>query len=145
MFVFQNPLPALKLAGAKMAGLHFIEKQKQIVFIAKFAQSDQVFRRRNCNSALALNRLDPKRRGRWRERAPHCVKVVERHVFDSHHRRLKTFFYFLLTSRSNPGQCPPMERFERRDDFETATVVAEFSRELEQTFVRLTPAVTEKE
>ena len=34
----QDALPALKFSGAKMAGLHFIEEQEQIVLVAKLSR-----------------------------------------------------------------------------------------------------------
>jgi hypothetical protein len=58
IFFLENALPALEFSGPKVAGLHFIEHQHQIVLVTEFAQPDQVFRTRHCDSALALNRFD---------------------------------------------------------------------------------------
>ena len=107
--VFQNPLPAVKFSRPKMSGLHFVEEQKQIVFVAKFSQSDQIFRRRDRDPALALDRLDQNGRCRFCDRGAHRFEIVKRHMLESRHRRLESFLHFLLTGRGDSGQGPSMK------------------------------------
>src|ERR1700726_1463404 len=104
MSIFQNPLPALKLSRPKMPGLHFIEEQKQITLVAKFAESRQVFRRRNCDSAFALDWFDQNGDCRSCNRRAHGREIVEPHMLESRDQRLKTFLHFLLAGRRDSGQ-----------------------------------------
>src|ERR1051326_8861121 len=140
----QNALPALKFSGAEMAGLHFVDEQKQILFVAKFAMDDQIFSRRDRYSALTLHRLDQNCRGFRRNRAAHRFDVVERHVFESFDARIESFFDFLLTSSSNAGQRSAMKRIGRSNDFVSTALLSKFSSEFEQAFVRFRAAVAEK-
>ena len=54
----QDPLPALKFSGAKMAGLHLIEEKEQIPLIAELTQSAQILRRGDGDAAFSLDGLD---------------------------------------------------------------------------------------
>src|SRR5438132_13468118 len=99
MSIFQNALPALKLSRPKMPGLHFIEEQKQITLVAKFAESEQIFRRRNCDSAFALDRFDQNRNCRSCNRRAHSREIVEPHMLESRDPLLETLLPFFLTCR----------------------------------------------
>ena len=145
MFVFENALPALEFPSAKMAGLNFVEQQEQLALVAKFSQSNQIFRRRNSDSAFALHRFNQNRSGLWCDRAAHRFKVVKRHLLESLNCRAETFFHFFLSGRCNPSQRPPMKRVDRRNDFVADVIVSEFPGQLEQAFVRFRAAVAEKD
>ena len=87
-----------------MPGLHFIEEQKQITLVAKFAESEQIFRRRNCDSAFALDRFDQNGDCRSCNRRAHGFQIVERNMFEPRDRRLKALLHFLLTGRRDSRQ-----------------------------------------
>ena len=127
-----------------MAGLHFIEEQKDILFVAELSQTEKIFRRRGSNSAFALDRFHQDRRGLRRHRGAHRVEIVEWHLAEAGHHRLETLFDLFLTRRGDARQSAPVKRTVRGDDLVPALVVPEFSRELEQAFVRLRAAVAEK-
>ena len=63
ILIFQNALPAVKFASAKLPGLHFVEQKEQVVFIAKPSQTEQIFAGCYCDSALTLNGFDQNRSG----------------------------------------------------------------------------------
>ena len=71
-------------------------------------------------------------------------QIVERNVPETRHRRLKTFFHFVLAGGGDAGERPAVKGIRRGQNFKPAFVVAEFPRELEQAFVRLRAAVAEK-
>ena len=48
-------------AGAAKAGVNLVENQQRAVFVAKFAEQRQKFRRRNIDAAARLHRLDENR------------------------------------------------------------------------------------
>src|ERR1051326_2586262 len=62
----------------------------------------------------------------------------------SRHRRPEALLDLFLSSGGNAGQRATMKGVERREDFESAILVAESARQLEQPFVGLAPAVAEK-
>src|ERR1043166_9009699 len=106
-----------------MAGLHFIEQQQEPGLGAKFAKSQQIFRRPRRDPTLALDRLDQDRRGLRRDCRAHRFEIVERYLAKSGNHRLETFFYFLLPGCRDPGQRSAMERAIRRENLETSFVV----------------------
>src|SRR5690242_6331918 len=115
-----------------MASLHFVEHQKQIALVAKFAQPDQVFRLRDRDPALTLDWLDQDRGGFRGNGRAHRFEIVERDLLESFNRRLESFLYFFLPSGGDARQRAFVERVDRRDDFVTAFVAAKFPGELEQ-------------
>ncbi len=82
--------------------------------------------------------------GRRRNGGTRGGEIVERNVPETRHRRLETFFDFFLAGGGDAGERPSVKRIGRGQNFKPAFVVAEFSRELEQAFVRLRAAVGEK-
>ena len=66
-------------------------------------------------------------------------------MFESRHRRLKTFLHFRLTRRRDSSERPAMKRIMRRNDFESPGIMSHLARELEQSFVRLRAAVAKKD
>src|SRR5256714_1654604 len=142
--ILEDALPTVKRSGPEMARLHFVEEQQKSLFIAEFSETEKIFRRRRRDPAFALDRFDQNGRGSRRDRGADRVEIVERHLAETLHHRLKTFFHFFLTSRRDSRQRPPVERTVGGENFESAAVVPKFSRQLVEAFIRFRAAVAKE-
>src|SRR5205085_8621912 len=107
-------------------------------------QSEQIFRRRDGDSALALDRLNQDRGSLRRNRGAHRFEIVERNLFESFNRGFESFFYFFLTGRGDSGQRSTMKRAGGGDDFVAAIRMSEFPRKFEEALVRFRSAVAKE-
>ena len=142
--IFQNPLEALEFSRAEMAALDAVHEQQQLFLVAQRAQAQQIFRRRGRDAALALDALDQNGGGRGRNRVARGGQIIVGNVPEARHHRLKAFFDFVLAGGGNARQRAAVKGIDRRENFKTALVMAEFARELEKPFICLRPAVAEK-
>jgi hypothetical protein len=144
IFAFENPLEALEFSGAEMSALHAVHEQQQFFLVAQPPQAEQIFRRGGRDAAFALHAFNQNGDCRRRNGFARRFQIVERNVPEARHHRLETFFNLVLAGGGDARQRAAMKGICRRDDLKTAFVVAEFARELEQSFVRLRAAVAKK-
>src|SRR5664279_1778191 len=96
---------AKKLIGKQLASpadarLHFVEQQKQAIFVAKFAQRPQKARRRHPDAALALYGFDQNGAGLWTNGSFDRLDVGKRNRVEAFDRRTKTFKIFGISRGS---------------------------------------------
>src|SRR5207244_10210601 len=115
------------------------------LLVAKFSQSNQIFRRRDSDSAFALHRFNQNRGCLWCDRAAHRFQVVKRYLLESLNCRTETFFHFFLPGRCNPSQRPPMKRVDRSNDFVADVSVSEFPGQLDLASLLFLDAIEEKD
>src|SRR5436190_6477740 len=142
---FEQTLITGETTCSKIAALHLIDEQQEIFFVAEFAQTEEILRTNGLNSTLALDTLDQYRGGRGRNRASNGLEIVETNMSETRNRGAEAFLYFLLTGRSDAGKCPPMKRVQSCDNFKSTLVVAEFSRQFVESFVRFRAAVRKED
>ena len=127
-----------------MAALHAVHEQQQFFLVAQRAQAEQIFRRGGRDAAFALHAFNQNGDGRGRNRVARGGQIVERNVPEARRHRLEPFFDLVLAGGGDAGQRAAVKGIRRRQNFKPAFVVAEFPRQLEQTFVGLRAAVGEK-
>src|SRR5262249_44658066 len=141
---FEDALKTLEATRAKMSTLHAIHKQKQFLFVAKTAQSEQILRGGGCYTAFALDSFNHDRDGRGRNGLGHGIEIVVRHLAESRHDWFEAFFHFLLTGRGDTSERAAVKGIDGGQNFESAFIMAEFSGQLEQSFVDLDTAIAEE-
>src|SRR5436190_14678409 len=127
-----------------MAGLHLVKEQENFLFVAKFSQTEKIFRGGGGDPAFTLDCFDQDRGGLRGNRGPHRFEIVERHLAKARHHRFKTFLDLFLPGRRDSRQGSAMERAVGGENFVPSTIVAELSCQLVEPFVRLGAAVAKE-
>jgi hypothetical protein len=106
---FENPLETLESACPEVAALDGVHQEQHVLFIAQFAQAQQVFRRRGGDTPFTLNALDKDGNRCGRNRFAHGGEIVERHVAKALDHRLESFLHLFLTRRGDSGERAAVE------------------------------------
>ena len=104
----------------------------------------KIFGRRGRHAAFALDAFDQNRRRGRRQRRARGGQIVEGDVPETGDHRFKTLLDFGLAGGGDAGQRAAMKGIFRRQNFETALIVAEFAGQFEKPFIGLAAAVAKE-
>src|SRR6266566_5670568 len=110
------PLRSEQAACTAHPGLHFVEDEEGPGSVACLAGGRQVFRRRDVDAALTLDRLEDDRRGLMIDGFLQSLDVVEWDMLESGDERLERFTEILPPGRAECSHRASMEAAHRRDD-----------------------------
>src|SRR5690625_689440 len=139
-----------KVAGPPDSALNFVEKQQEVVFIAKFADALHEFGGCRMNSAFALNRF---KNNRGRLFVNQCFKagqIVEVGVNESWKKWSEAAVDPFLIGCGHSAERAAMKRFSGRDDFKALPLFSGFLQavtacEFEKSLIGFKPAVAKED
>ena len=135
------------LAGTAHAGLHFVHRQQQPVFIAHGAQFAQEAQRRGAHAAFTLHGFNHHAGGIGTNRITHRIHIVEGHVVEAFNRWAEAGQVFLIPGGGQCGHGAAMEGAIKADQpvaFRVAIFRMIFADGLDHALIRLGAGIAEK-